>query len=417
MIYIYRLLLNIIFIFSPFIILLRLLKKKEHPKRFWEKFCFFSKKKINRKILWFHGASVGELQSIVPLLEKLVKNKKIKKILITSNTLSSSKVIQNFKSKKVTHQFFPIDTNFHTKKFIEYWNPGAVFFIDSEIWPNMLTNLKKKDIIVGLINGRITRKTFNRWKLFPILSREIFSKFDFCFSASKESLDYCKKLGIKNTKFYGNLKFSQSENEKIVIKKNLKKFIKSRKVWCASSTHNTEENFCGLIHKKLKNKYKDLLTIIIPRHVERVEYIKKELENLNLKVHTHETNNPISKKVDIYLVDAYGMTKSFYKICDNIFLGGSLISHGGQNPLEATRYGCNIIHGPNVSNFREIYDFLKKIKVSNKISNQIEMLAILKKLFSKSDKSKKIHKKLNLTGQKILHKTYNKINLIIRNEI
>ena len=417
MIHIYRLLLNITLIFSPLIILFRLLKKKEHPKRFWEKFCFFSKKKINGKILWFHGASVGELQSIVPLLEKLVKNKKIKKILITSNTLSSSKIIQNFKSKKIIHQFFPIDTNFHTKKFIQYWNPSAVFFIDSEIWPNMLTNLKKKDIIIGLINGRITRKTFNKWKLLPIFSRKIFSKFDFCLSASKESLDYCKELGIKNTKFYGNLKFSQSENEKIIIKKNLKKFIKSRKAWCASSTHNTEENFCGLIHKELKKRYKNLLTIIIPRHVERVKYIKKELENLNLKVHTHKTNNVIGKKVDIYLVDAYGMTKSFYKTCDNIFLGGSLIGHGGQNPLEATRYGCNIIHGPNVSNFREIYDFLKKIKVSNKISNQIEMLAILKKLFSKSDKSKKIHKKLNLTGQKILHKTYNKINLIVRNEI
>ena len=144
MIYIYRLLINIIFIFSPLIIFFRLLKKKEDPKRFWEKFCFFSKKRDDGKLIWFHGASVGELQSIIPLLEKLVKNKRIKKILITSNTLSSSKIIQNFKSKKIIHQFFPIDTNFYTKKFINYWNPTAVFFIDSEIWPNMLINLKKK---------------------------------------------------------------------------------------------------------------------------------------------------------------------------------------------------------------------------------------------------------------------------------
>ena len=230
-------------------------------------------------------------------------------------------------------------------------------------------------------------------------------------------MNYCKNLGIRNSKFYGNLKFSQSENEKIVINKPLKKFLKSRKVWCASSTHNTEENFCGLIHKKLKNEHKNLLTIIIPRHVERTEYIKKELEDLKLKVHTHKTNNVINKKIDIYLVDTYGMTKSFYKICDNIFLGGSLVNHGGQNPLEATRYGCNIIHGPNVSNFKEIYNFLKKIKVSNKISNQTEMLNILQDLFSKSNKSKKIHKKLNLIGQRILHKTYNTINLILRNEI
>ena len=416
MIYIYRFLLNIIFIFSPFIILFRLLKKKEHPKRFWEKFCFFSKKKINGKILWFHGASVGELQSIVPLLEKLVKNKKIKKILITSNTLSSSNVIQNFKSKKIIHQFFPIDTNFHTKKFIEYWNPGAVFFIDSEIWPNMIKNLYEKRIPFGLLNGRITKKSFKRWMNFPNFSKSIFSKFSICLSSSHESKIYLKKLGSKKVKLLGNLKFSQSENEKIRFDTKLRKFIKSKKVWCASSTHKTEEEFCGVVHKKLKTKYKNLLTIIIPRHIERAKKIENELKNLGLKIHLHEPKSQINNNTDIYIVNAYGKTKSFYNNCKNIFLGGSLVKHGGQNPLEATRYGCNILHGPNIDNFKEIYNFLKIKKVSKRINNQKDIIYSLNKCFSKNSNTKEIQKKLYTIGQNILYRTYNEMNLLIKNE-
>jgi 3-deoxy-D-manno-octulosonic-acid transferase len=144
MIIIYRLLINFVFIFSPLIILIRLIKNKEHSSRFKEKFSFFSKKRSKGKLIWFHGASVGEILSIIPLVEKLEKNKKISQILITSNTLSSSKILSNLRLKKITHQFFPIDTNHHTNKFLEYWKPSLAIFIDSEIWPNMIINIKKK---------------------------------------------------------------------------------------------------------------------------------------------------------------------------------------------------------------------------------------------------------------------------------
>ena len=160
MLFLYRLLINIIFIFSPLIIIIRLLKKKEDIKRFKEKFCFFSKERGKGNLIWFHGASVGEILSIVPILEKLEKNNKIKKILITSNTLSSSKVLNKLRLKKIIHQFFPIDTNLHTKKFLNYWKPSSAFFIESEIWPNMFLNLKEKNIPINLLNGRITKKVF-----------------------------------------------------------------------------------------------------------------------------------------------------------------------------------------------------------------------------------------------------------------
>jgi len=411
MILIYRLLINIILLISPIIIIFRLIKKKEDIFRFREKFCIFSKNRGEGKLVWFHGASVGEIQSIIPIIEKLENEDNIKKILITSNTLSSSKILKKLKFKKVIHQFFPIDTNYFSKKFLEFWSPSNAFFIDSEIWPNMISNLEKKEIPVTLLNGRITHKTYKRWKKLPNFSRSIFSKINNCYAASNKSKNFLKKLGAKNVRFIGNLKFSQSENEKIKINKDLKILISSRTTWCASSTHDMEEKFCGILHKSLKKKYKNLLTIIIPRHIERTKRIISELHKLGLKTQTHEPKMKIDKKIDVYIVNSYGKTKSFYSLCKNVFLGGSLISHGGQNPLEATRYGCNIIHGPNIDNFEDIYDFLKKKKISSEVKNHKEAFNKLNQFFEKKTNSIKVKKKLNFIGKKILQKTYKEIGL------
>ena len=362
MIFFYRIFINLILLFSPFIILIRLIKKKEDFKRYREKFGFFTENRSKGKLIWFHGASVGEFQSIVPLLEKLEKSKKISQILITSNTLSSSKIISKIKLKKITHQFFPIDNYLIVKKFIKYWRPSIALFIDSEIWPNMIFKLSEEKIPTILLNARITKRSFMRWIKLKNFSKLIFNKFNLCLSSNKETVSFLKKLGAKNIKYFGNLKYSQSENEKIEIDDQTTKFISKKTVWCASSTHNTEEKFVGFVHNKLKKKYKNLLTIIIPRHINRNEQIKNELLDLGLKIHMHEPKTKIHKDTDIYLVNSFGKTKSFYSILKNVFLGGSLIDHGGQNPLEAVIYNCNILHGPHVSNFNEIYKFLSNKK-------------------------------------------------------
>ena len=410
MFYLYRILINIIFFFSPFIIFYRIIKGKENSKRFHEKLGFFTKKRNKGKLIWFHGASVGEIQSIIPLIERFEKNKEIKQILITSNTVSSSLIIKNLRLKKTIHQFFPIDCNFISKKFLNYWNPSKAFFIDSEIWPVTISNLYKRNTPIFLLNGRITKKSFNKWKIFSTFAKLIFSKFDLCLSSNIETKKYLKKLGAKNIKIIGNLKFSQSENEKTNLNKDLVNLINSRKTWCASSTHYNEEKFCGFVHIKLKKKFKNLLTIIIPRHINRINSIKTELNNLNLKVHLDEPKKKIDPNTDIYLVNSYGKTRLFYKVCKNIFLGGSLIKHGGQNPLEATRYGCKVLHGPNVSNFREIYKFLNKKNLSRKINNQEQLTNYIIKYFNSKNDSKKIIKDLYLLGTNILNKTYKEIN-------
>ena len=409
MIFIYRFIINILFLISPLIVILRLLKKKEDITRFKEKFCFFSKKRKKGKLLWFHGASVGEIKSILPILEKLSQNKNIAQILITSNTISSSKIISQININKIVHQYFPIDLNFFSKKFINYWQPNTVFFIDSEIWPNMITNVKNNKIPLILLNARITKKTFIKWKRIHKFAKTIFNKFDLCLTSNSESKKYLNFLGAKKVKYIGNIKFTQFKNEKIFTNKTLEKFLLNKKVWCAASTHETEEYFCGKVHKELKKKHGRLITIIIPRHINRIDKIKNDLEKLNLVIYVEGQNGKIPKNVDIYLVNSYGRTKSFYKICKNVFLGGSNINHGGQNPLEAAILGCNIIHGPNISNFKEIYKFLYKNNISHQIKNIKDMTSKLDMFFCRTKKQIKSNNSINIIGKRVLKLTLKEI--------
>ena len=418
MFFIYQFTISLVALISPFIIFFRILKNKEHPKRFKEKFCFFSKKRKKGKLVWFHGASVGEILSIIPLVEQLEKNEKIKQILITSNTLSSSNIITNLRLTKTIHQFFPIDTIYHTKKFLRFWNPTIAIFIDSEIWPNMIINIKKKKIPFILLNKKITKKFFLRWTKFISFAKKLFQNFDICLASNLKSKKYLKTFGVKKIKFIGNLKFSQREKDENYINSHTVKSLLSRRLWCASSTHKTEEKYCGITHKKLKLKYKDLLTIIIPRHINRIPSILNEMEKLNLKVKMDSSKTKIDKNTDIYLVDSYGVTKSFFRICKTVFLGGSMIEHGGQNPIEAVKYNCKVIHGPNIWNFEEIYKLLAKYGSTKKVNKLSELIINVDKSLKNKNKSQKVNLQINSLGNKILHLTLKELNFFLtKNEI
>ena len=410
MLFAYRVITNLIILFTPIIFLIRLLKKKEDPKRFKEKFCFFSKRRGKGKLIWFHGASVGEILSVVPLIQELEKDKSVNKILITSNTLSSLKVINTLRLKKTIHQFFPIDNLFFVKKFLKYWSPSVAIFIDSEIWPNMLTSIKQESISLILLNARINKRSFKKWARLGSSAKKLFNKFDLCLTSSNETKIHLKLLGAKNIKYIGNLKFTESESSETVLNKYSKKFFLSKKIWCASSTHKVEEKISASVHLMLKKKYKNILTIIIPRHINRIPEIINELEELDLKIHLHSSRDKIKNNTDIYLVDAYGKTKMFFSICNIVFLGGSLIGHGGQNPLEAARYNCQILHGPNIWNFREIYNLLRRLKVSQKITNIRQIVKKISIILNNKKKNKDIQFKLNSLSKNILKLTLIEIN-------
>ncbi len=410
--FLYQITLTIILIFSPIIIIFRIIKNKEDKKRFIEKFSISTKKRYRGKLIWFHGASVGEILSVIPLIKNYEKNKSIGQILITSSTLSSAKIIKKFKFKKTVHQFYPIDHIFFVNKFLNYWKPNLAIFIESEIWPYMFKKLSHKEIPLILLNARLTKKTFNRWMKVKNFTQSIFSKITIAYPQNFETKSYLEKLKTNNINYIGNLKFSEIDDEiKDNIDNNLRFQFRKRKVWVASSTHADEEIFCAKTHLKLKKKEKNLLTIIIPRHIHRVKEIVSNIKKLGLKVVEYSSKNKDLKKADIFIIDTFGETKKFHKISSSVFLGGSIIKRGGQNPLEAARYGSRILHGPNINNFKDVYKLLKTLNVSKKIvtPNQLANLIIFNKNKYSGIKIKKI-------GGIILKKTIKELDSLINNE-
>ena len=409
--FLYKIISLLIIILSPIVIIFRIFSGKEDLKRFKEKFCFFSKKSKNVKTVWFHGSSVGEILSIIPIIKKFEKNKKIKQILITSSTTSSSLVLSKYQFKKTVHQFFPLDFNYLTNKFIKYWKPHIAIFVESEIWPNMYFNLKKNNIPIILINARLTKKSFTRWSYFPEFSKKVFNKISLAMPQNFETLKYLKLLSVQNLINSGNLKYYGERISK-QISPLLKKRFFNKEIWCAASTHNHEELIIGKIHKKIKLIKKNLLTIIIPRHIDRKESIINDLYKIGLKVVTHSSNEIVKSDTDIYLVDTYGEALKFYSLSKVVFIGGSLIPHGGQNPLEPARLGNYIIHGPYINNFKEIYSLLNNLKLSSKVSKSSQIQSLLLNKINYNQTTSK-NKKLYSIGKKILNKNLNEINKYI----
>ena len=407
----YNLIIIIIIIFSPIIIFYRILKKKEHPKRFLEKFSLLKISKGSGKLIWFHCSSVGEFLSIVPLLEKLEKQKNIKKILLTTSTLSSSKIFTKFRLKKTIHQFYPIDNPLIIKRFLDYWKPSVAFFVESEIWPEMLKSLKSKKIKIYLLNARLSKKSFKKWKKIRKVGIEIFNYFDYIFPQNKETLIYLKFFKVKKLKILGNLKFCEVKKKK--KDKLLSKIFNNRKILCAASTHYNEEELISNVHLKLKKRINNLLTIIIPRHIERTKEILENLKNKNLKYVCHSDKRKLKDNIDIYLVDTYGESKLFYKISPVVFLGGSLVPKGGQNPLEPIRFGCNVVHGKHTFNFNEVYNMLDKESLSFKAKTYTQLNKIIFNLLIKKNDNKNKIIKFKKIGKNILLKNFQEIKSLI----
>ena len=407
----YRFFTYLFYPFAPIYLYFRKIKKKEDPIRYKEK---LSKININRGegfLIWFHVASVGEAMSILPLVDVFLNEKKISRILITSITLSSGKILEKrFKNiPKINHQFLPLDIISLVNKFLNHWRPNLCIFIDSEVWPNLVSKISEKKIPLLLVNARITKKSFDRWKIISSFAKKIFEKFDLCMASNKESENFLRILGSKNVKSYGNLKYSNIEdNVKQKLDLNFLNAIKNRQIWCAASTHSNEEILCAKMHLKIKENYKDIFTIIIPRHISRVHKIQKELSNLSINVVLSSDLSKVNNKTDILLVDSYGETKKFYNISKYVFVGKSLIESlikdGGQNPIEPARLGCKIFHGPYVSNFLEIYKYLGNLNVAKEVNSFNELrISLVEEFEINKPKNPQIAKKIEAYGQNVLN--------------
>ena len=407
----YKLLTYLFYPFAPIYLKFRKLKMKEDPLRYKEKLSIITEPRGEGFLIWFHVASVGEAMSILPLIDRYLQDKKINRILITSITLSSGKILEKKfdQNPKIIHQFLPLDIKIFTSKFLKHWSPNLSIFVDSEVWPNLILQINEKKIPLLLINARITKKSFNRWKIFINFANKLFEKFDLCIVSNKDSENFLKILGAKNIKNYGNLKFSNIKTDlseklhSVFLEK-----VKNRKIWCAASTHPSEEILCAKSHLTIKKNYNDILTIIIPRHIDRVKKINKELSNLNLKIVLSSNINQLDIKTDILLVDSYGEALKFYSISKYVFLGKSL-SHSlkkdsGQNPIEPARLGCKLFHGPYISNFTEIYKYLNELGATKEINNSSELgLSLVEEFSEDKPKNLEISSKIENCGQNILN--------------
>ena len=406
----YRFFTYLFYPFTPIYLFFRKIRKKEDPIRYREKLSKINITRGEGFLVWFHVASVGEAMSILPLIDSFTQDKKIDRILITSITLSSGKILEKrfSQNQKINHQFLPLDIISLVKKFLEHWKPNLAIFIDSEIWPNLISKISENKIPLLLVNARITKKSFDRWRFSKNFAKKVFEKFDLCIASNKESEDFLKVLGSKNIKNYGNLKFSNIKTNTKKLDLNFLNKVKDRKVWCAASTHPSEEIICAETHLQIKKNYTNILTIIIPRHIDRVKTIKTKLIKFNLNVVLSTELNNFNENTDIILIDSYGESLKFYNISKYVFLGKSLIKSlardGGQNPIEPARLGCKILHGPYVSNFAEPYDYLKKLGVAKKVNNANELgLSIVEELQRDEPKNQEIAGKIENYGQNILN--------------
>jgi len=421
MLLIYRYLINIFFPLIIIITFFRTWFNKEDKNRFKEKLfssSFNIIKNHNKKLIWFHAASIGELKSIMSLIKRLNEKNQFE-FLITTVTLSSSYLISKelLNEKNITHRFFPIDKLSLVKKFLDNWSPDLIIFVDSEIWPNFILEIKKKDIPLVLLNARITRKTFLKWNLIPKVAEKVFQSFALCLPASNESKKYLEKFKVKNIKYFGNLKLA-SENKIHILNDGNKEILNISKFWCAVSTHKEEDIFCLKTHLKIKAIHKDIITIIIPRHIDRVQNIKVSCKQLNLNCQILSGDELIKNGKEIIIINSYGMTSNYLELCKSVFIGKSMMEKlknvGGQNPIEAAKLKCKIYHGPYVYNFQEIYDLFNKHKISEKIHNEDELANKISMDLSQSSKitNEKIEI-INNLGKKILNDTCNELDKMI----
>ena len=418
MLFFYKILTTILYPFLILYILFRVFRNKEHPKRFKEKIfpSHFNVDKMNKsKLCWFHVASIGELNSILPIIEELNSNNDFE-FLITTTTLSSSKLADNefIKLENIKHRFFPLDVDFLVSRFLSSWKPDLVFLVDSEIWPNLILQIKRKKIPLALINARITSKTFKRWNFFSNAATEIFSSFSMCLTSNLESKQYLERFKVKNIYHHGNIKLlSKIDLDKISNTND--DFLSNNKFWFAASTHRGEENLCLNTHLNLKREIKEITTIIAPRHIERTNEIKKLCENLNLNYQILNENEVIQRNKEIIIINSFGKLNNFFRFAKSVFIGKSTLikleNESGQNPIDAVKLGCKVYHGPYVYNFKEIYQILKKKNVAKQIVNATELSENLARdLKDNNDKKSNISDFINELSKKTFSCTMKDIN-------
>ena len=353
---------------APYLVTKRLKKGLEHPTRFPERYGIASCARPSGELIWFHGASVGESLSILPLIEKITTIKPHTHFLITTTTTAAAKVLSNRLNAKTTHQFIPFDAIPWVNKFLDHWRPNAVFFVESEIWPNLLTTAHKWHIKTYLLNARLSTKSLRHWSYVKRFAQKLWGCFTGIYTQSDEFTQRFNQLGAHQAQTLGNIKllsdplpFDEAQHNHWQAK------IGKRRCWVVASTHKGEEEQIFRIHNELKQHFPDLLTIIAPRHMERNDNIYQSAKDVTI---ARFSDNVLNGQ-DILLIDALAKLGIFYRLCPIAFIGGSLIPQGGHNPLEPAMLGALPLWGPYFFNFDDMMHLFKGLPCQQQSHTQL----------------------------------------------
>ena len=369
-------------LFVPFILGVRILKGKEDKARLKERIGIYTYKRPKGKLIWLHGASVGECLSMLPLIDKIKKENQKVHLLVTSGTVTSASLMLQRLPKGVVHQYIPLDIPLFMARFLKHFKPDVALLFESELWPNMIAQLKRFKVKTALINARMSEKSFKNWQKFPSFIKSMLLTFDFVAAQTEKDACFFKQLGAKNVAYCGNLKFvAQKDTVDVNELASLSSALEGKIVWSALSTHRGEDEGIMRIHCALKKIYPTLVTILSPRHPNRAEEIKIIAKKLNLEVAQRSLAQTIQNTTDIYLADTIGEYPLFYQLAPLIFIGGSLVNFGGQNMLEPMRYERVVMTGPYTFNFSEIVKEAKEKGALKEVASFKELEETLLRFF------------------------------------
>jgi 3-deoxy-D-manno-octulosonic-acid transferase len=337
----------------------RIAAGKEDPDRIAERRGIASRPRPDGPLVWLHAASVGESQSALSLIAKLLAADNRLNVLVTTGTVTSARLLATRLPDRSFHQFAPLDVPRWVDPFLDHWRPDLALWMESELWPNMLTGLRRRKVPAVLVNARMSARSFDKWRRLPGVAAALLGCFQFCLAQSEAQAERLRRLGARDVDCPGNLKFSAAPLPAAeAALATLEKALQGRRILLFASTHEGEERIAGALHRRLRPKHPALLTVIVPRHPVRAEAIASELGATGLGVRRRSLGEMPDKADDVYLADTMGELGLFYRLADLAVIGGSFIRHGGHNPLEAAQLDCAILYGPDMSNFQAVADTL-----------------------------------------------------------
>jgi len=342
---------------APALIRQRLKHGKEDPARIGERRGLSHDVRPHGPLIWIHGASVGEVLAAAALIERLRALNL--RILLTSGTVTSAAIVAKRFPPDVIHQYVPYDSPRFVQRFLDHWRPSLALFIESDLWPNLILAGAARRLPMVLINGRMSQRSFPRWRRMSGTISALLSRFDICLAQSRADAERFSALGSRNVVTTGNLKLDVPAPPVDPAKlERLMAATRGRPLIVAASTHPGEEEVLVATHRALAEVFPSLLTVIVPRHPNRGPAIANVVAASGLQASLRSREQLPIAATDIYVADTMGELGLFYRLAPIVFMGGSLIEHGGQNPIEAVKLGAAIVHGPHVFNFTDVYKAL-----------------------------------------------------------